>query len=194
MTKYSANKYWIDILWQQRNMSLVPAPSGFTGQLDGDTISLSWNAVAGATYNVYRGTTSGGETLLMSGVNSTSYDDNAINIAESTTYYYQVTAVLDSHESVKSSEISLITIVTTTDLLATPVGSTIVLTWSVAPGASGYVLGRGVDPGSLEELTTTVDNTYTDSDVGADVTYYYELYGLNDNGFSVISNETSASI
>jgi beta-galactosidase len=61
-----------------------------------------------ATYNVYRGTTSGGETLLASGITLPAslskpiyYDLGALN---GTTYYYEVTAVAGGVESVPSAE------------------------------------------------------------------------------------------
>jgi hypothetical protein len=55
-------------------------------------ISLSWTAISGAvSYDVYRGTSSGGETLLASGVTSASYVDSAVT--SGVTYYYEVTAV-----------------------------------------------------------------------------------------------------
>ena len=43
------------------------APTGLTATAGTSQVSLAWNAVSGATsYNLYRGTTSGGETLLRS--------------------------------------------------------------------------------------------------------------------------------
>lgn len=67
-------------------------PSGLqTGASDG-RVSLSWVAPAGdATFNVYRGTTSGGETLLASGLAATNYTDTAVT--NGTTYFYFVTAM-----------------------------------------------------------------------------------------------------
>ncbi|OYV86916.1 MAG: hypothetical protein B7Z73_10925, partial [Planctomycetia bacterium 21-64-5] len=75
-----------------------------------ETLALSWTGVAGAArYNVYRGTTSGSETLLATVPNTlaTFTDDGTIappaqnaitpaasgNLAAGTTYYYVVTAV-----------------------------------------------------------------------------------------------------
>ena len=43
------------------------------------------------TYNLYRGNTSGGETLYASGLSSTAANDT--NVVAGTTYYYYVTAV-----------------------------------------------------------------------------------------------------
>ena len=83
---------------------LPAAPTGLTATAGASNISLSWNAVSGATsYNIYRGTSSGGETFDLN-VASTSYND--IGLTASTTYYYQVTAVNSIGEGAKSTEVS----------------------------------------------------------------------------------------
>jgi len=56
------------------------------------------------TYNVYRGPTSGSETLLTSGVTNTNYQDLAVT--RGSTYYYEVTAVNSVGEGPKSNEVS----------------------------------------------------------------------------------------
>jgi autotransporter-associated beta strand protein len=67
---------------------------------------LTWNAVAGVTsYNVYRGRTSGGETLAASNITTTGYMDNSV--AFNSTYYYRVTALNPAGEGPKSSEVSI---------------------------------------------------------------------------------------
>ncbi|HEY1789728.1 MAG TPA: hypothetical protein VGJ73_16390, partial [Verrucomicrobiae bacterium] len=69
-------------------------------------ISLSWTAISGAvSYDIYRGTSSGGETLLASGLTSASYVDSAV--ANGVTYYYEVTAVNGSStQTADSPEVS----------------------------------------------------------------------------------------
>ena len=83
------------------SIHVVPASSpGSTSQ-----IVLSWNTAATATsYNVYRGTTAGGEspTAVQTGLTATTYTDTSVS--NGATYYYQVTAVNASGESPKSNE------------------------------------------------------------------------------------------
>ncbi|HSZ54098.1 MAG TPA: immunoglobulin domain-containing protein, partial [Tepidisphaeraceae bacterium] len=69
-------------------------------------VALSWSASTGATgYNIYRGTTKGGETLLASPTGTaTTYLDTAAS--NGTTYYYEVTAVNAGGESPRSTEVS----------------------------------------------------------------------------------------
>jgi len=74
--------------------------TGGTGQ-----VSLSWNAVAGATsYSLYRTVKSGFEPAKASvtGITGTSYTDTGLN--DGTTYYYRVVAVNGSGASGFSTE------------------------------------------------------------------------------------------
>ena len=66
-------------------------------------ISLSWNSVIGATsYNVMRSTSPGTETILTTGVTTTSYTDK--NVAVGMTYYYQVSGVNSGGQGPSSQE------------------------------------------------------------------------------------------
>jgi fibronectin type 3 domain-containing protein len=75
------------------------------------SVVLNWTASTVApgappvtSYNVYRGTTTGGETLLASAGNATTYTDTAV--VAGTSYVYQVTAVNSANESPKSNEVA----------------------------------------------------------------------------------------
>ncbi|MGG4011420.1 hypothetical protein ABEV67_04345 [Bacillus smithii] len=65
---------------------------------------MSWDAVDGATYNVYRN-----NTVIASGVTETTYHDTGLT--GGTTYSYAVTAVIDGVESPKSETLELTTTV-----------------------------------------------------------------------------------
>src|SRR5439155_447291 len=73
------------------------APTGLRATAGDAQVALAWSAPAGdggsliTGYDVYRGTTSGGETLLASVGTGTSYTDN--NVTNGQTYYYRVSAV-----------------------------------------------------------------------------------------------------
>jgi uncharacterized repeat protein (TIGR03803 family) len=85
---------------------LLTAPTGLTA-IAGDTqVMLSWNAYPNAaSYNVYRGTSSGGEsgTPVATGLSSPSFFDTGLT--NGTTYFYKVTAVVSSVETAQSSEV-----------------------------------------------------------------------------------------
>ena len=68
---------------------------------------MSWTASSGATsYNVYRGTSAGGEstTAIATGITTTSYTN--IGLTNGTAYYYKVAAVNSSGTSGYSNEAS----------------------------------------------------------------------------------------
>jgi len=169
-------------------------------------VSLSWSA--GATggsaitgYKVYRGTSSGGETLLTTLGNVTSWTDNGVT--DGTTYYYKVTAVNSVGESARSNELSAtpFAVAPSAPTLTNAAAGTgtVALTWS-APSSnggsaiSGYRIYRGTSSGG-ETLLTTAGNvtSWTDTSVANGTTYYYKVSALNSAGESASSNERSAT-
>jgi fibronectin type 3 domain-containing protein len=81
------------------------APTGLAASAGNAQVSLTWNSSSGATsYNVYRGTTSGSEVSIATGISSTSYTNTGLT--NGTTYFYKVTAVNANGESGKSNEAS----------------------------------------------------------------------------------------
>ena len=72
--------------------TLLTAPRLYFAQRSVNTATVYFTAAAGATsFNVYRGTASGQETLLASNVSGSPYIDNTLQTG--TTYFYDVTAV-----------------------------------------------------------------------------------------------------
>jgi hypothetical protein len=68
-------------------------------------IALNWTNVAGATsFNIYRSTSPGTETLFLSGVTTNSFVDSPLPAGQ--VFFYQVTAVNGAGESGKSNEAS----------------------------------------------------------------------------------------
>jgi fibronectin type 3 domain-containing protein/PKD repeat protein len=83
------------------------APTNLSATAGVAQVSLTWNASSGATsYHIYRSATSGaeGNTPFQTGISGTSYTDTGST--NGTTYYYQVSAVNSTGESVKSGEAS----------------------------------------------------------------------------------------
>ena len=83
------------------------APANLAVVRDGLSIAnLTWNAVEGASYNVYRASGAADPVLLSSGLTETSYTDAALDTeAASVTYY--VTAVVSGIESIYSGGVTL---------------------------------------------------------------------------------------
>jgi hypothetical protein len=88
------------------------SPSNLKATAGNIQVTLSWSAPlsngspAVANYNIYRGTSSGGEQFLGQTAGLLTYTDTAVT--NGTTYYYQVTAVNSIGESTKSNEVSAI--------------------------------------------------------------------------------------
>lgn len=89
-----------------KEILVIEAPSNLTATSGNSQVTLSWDAVAGATvYNVKRSTTAGGPyTTIASNVSGTSYIDT--DVVNGTTYYYVVTAITTEGESANSNEAS----------------------------------------------------------------------------------------
>ena len=129
-----------------------PAPTGLTPNAGNGQVTLNWTAVSGATgYDVYRGTTSGGETLLAAGTNvptNTFTDTTAVN---GTQYFYYVTALNGNLQSGKSNEIS-----------ATPqvpqLGSLVLAISAGGPAAGSFVADTDFSGGTVSGGTKAAIN------------------------------------
>jgi fibronectin type 3 domain-containing protein len=107
------------------------APTNLQATPGNAQVALSWTAPTGAlTYNIYRGTTSGGEVRVQTGVTTTTFTDSGLSNGQ--VYFYQVSAVNTGGEGPKSSEVS-----------ATPNGST-----------TGSLSGSGSSATTAVNLTT----------------------------------------
>jgi acid phosphatase type 7 len=184
-----------------------PAAPSLSATAGDATVRLSWNAPSDggapiSAYRVYRGTTAGGETLLTTAGNVTTYDDaTALN---GTKYYYRVAAVNSAGEGTQSNEVSATPAAAAAQrpaapsLSATPGDSTVRLSWS-APADGGapitaYSVYRGIAAGA-ETLLTSVGNvtTYDDGTALNATTYYYRVAAVNGAGEGARSNEVSAT-
>ncbi|TVY05563.1 pectinesterase family protein [Paenibacillus cremeus] len=82
-------------------------PSGVTGTAYDGSVTLKWDATAGAaSYTVKRGTTSGGPYATMFTTTDTSFTDTGVT--NGSTYYYVVSAVNTSGESPNAEETILV--------------------------------------------------------------------------------------
>ena len=97
-----------NVNWFSASLATPPAaPTGLTATQGNAQVALSWTASSGAaSYNIYRGTTAGGEsgTPLATGVTATSYTNTGLT--NGTTYYYKVAAVNAGGTSALSNEAS----------------------------------------------------------------------------------------
>lgn len=195
--------------------TLTVAPSGVSATAGDAVVTLSWTAPNGAvSYNIYRGTSAGGEgpTPYATGVTATSYTDTAVS--DGTAYYYTVTAVnantsitpVIPSESAASTEVSatpmrVVPPAAPTNLAAagTPANQAtakLTLTWSASTGATSYNIYRSLNAngeGGTPLATGVTGTSYTDSSVTFATTYFYKVTAVNAGGESAKSNEASAT-
>ena len=177
-----------------------PAPTGLSAAAGNSTVSLSWTGSSGATsYNVYRGTSSGGEsgTPIATGLTGTSYTDSSVT--NGSTYFYKVAAVNAAGTSGQSNEASATPEPSIppapATLLATPGNATVTLNWTASSGATSYSVFRGTSSGGegSTAIGTSTGTSYTDSSVTNGTTYFYTVKAVNTAGTSGSSIEASAT-
>lgn len=175
------------------------------------SVALTWTqstttspAITGN--KVYRGTVSGGETLLYTSTTPiVTYTDGPFTTG--TTYYYRVTAVNTNGESAYSNEVSAVVpsvpavpTALASGLSSAPGSQSVILTWAqsstTSPAVTGNNVYRGTASGNevLVYSSTLPITTYTDGPYSSGATYYYRVTAVNANGESAYSNEISQGV
>jgi len=177
-----------------------PAPTGLSAIAGHGQVSLSWTAASGAaSYNVYRGTSPGGEgtTPIKMGVTSTKFTDTGLTNGRA--YYYRVAAVNSSGTSGMSNEASALPEIARpappTGLTATAGHLQVSLTWTGSSGAASYNVYRSTSSGGLSPTlvkTGVTGTAFTDTGLTAGTKYYYKVAAVNAGGTSGMSNQASA--
>lgn len=155
--------------------------------------TLTWNAPAGAkTYNLRRGTTSGGPYQDVAlGLKTTTYTNTGLT--NGTSYYYVVTAADGALESPNSNEKMLKPMGGATQPPAAPKNVTatrgtnqVTVAWSPADGADSYRIKRATN--SNGPFSSIVDGwtgtTYVNTGLTKGTTYYYVISAVNAAGES----------
>ena len=150
-------------------------------------------------YNVYRGTSPDGEgaILVASGV-QTPFTDT-YQLEDSTTYYYQVSAVNLVGSGPKSSAAAATTLHVPSpprNLTAVAGDCTVDLTWDPAVSNDGsaliYRIYRSTSTGMETFWAAATTTSYQDVDLTNGQTYYYIVKAVNATGEGAASNEVSA--
>lgn len=171
-------------------------PTGLTATAGNQQVMLSWNSSSGATtYNLQRGTTSGGPYTTISSPTATSYTDTSLT--NGTTYYYVVSAVNSSGQSANSNQVSATPISVLpppTSLTATAGNQQVSLSWAASSGAAGYNVKRSnVSGGPNTTIASPTTTSYVDTGLTNGTTYFYVVTAVNSAGESASSNQVSAT-
>src|SRR5260370_14635615 len=190
------------------------APQSLAATAGSGSVSLSWAAPAsngGAAitgYNVYRGTSAGGESATPVATNVTATNFTDTSLTNGTTYYYRVAAVNSAGTPPQSNEASATPMAVQAtvpsapqSLAAVAANSAVSLAWS-APACdggsaiTGYNVYRGTTAGgeSATPLAANVSaRNFTDTSAVNGTTYFYRVAAVNAVGTSPQSNEVSAT-
>lgn len=181
----------------------LQAPGGVSTLSSDGQISINWNKVEGATsYNVYfsnspnvtpaNGTKAGGIT-------ETPYAHTGLK--NNSMYYYIVTAVNASEESLPSGETGARP---TASPPAVPTGvaasggdGKITVRWTAVAGARSYNVYYATVPGNArakngKNVSGIKTTSYQAADVKKNTMYYYAVTAVNEAGESPASGETGA--
>jgi Glycoside hydrolase family 44/Fibronectin type III domain len=173
------------------------APAGLSATAGTGQVALSWTASSAATsYNVLRGTASGGSYTQIGTATTTSYTDTGVT--NGTTYYYVVTAVNSNGQSGNSNQASATPNVAApsapSGLAAAAGNQQVGLSWTASAGATSYNVLRGtVSGGPYTQIGTSTTASYTDTGLTNGTTYYYVVAAVNTGGTSGNSNQASAT-
>lgn len=182
--------------------AVPPAPTGVAATGAAAQVTLTWNAVAGATaYNIYWATAPGVSPLTGTLIANAASPYIQTGLAASTTYYYVVTALNAAGEGAPSIEASASTAATpmppATPTGVTAVGGTnlVTVSWPAVPGATSYNLYwsaiAGVTP-ATGTLIANVTSPFIHTGRAASTSYFYVLTAINAAGASAPSAQVSA--
>ncbi|MEM4293235.1 MAG: fibronectin type III domain-containing protein, partial [Thermoplasmata archaeon] len=179
------------------------APRNLTATMEGEAVRLSWEIPANLvgsrvlSYKVYRGTVPGGETLLATIGNITTYLDTAL--PPTPTLYYRVSAVNVLGEGALSDEVS-ITLTPPTEpqnLTGYCYDAKVYLNWEppLTGSVTNYSIYRGTSSGNETPYAKTGNVlSFVDTNVSLETTYFYKVTAVNPYGESNFSNEVNITV
>jgi Pro-kumamolisin, activation domain/Fibronectin type III domain len=180
--------------------TIVPAaPTGLMVSAAGaGSLSLSWTASSGAgTYNIYEGTTPGGEgvTPYLTGWTKTSVTFQQLTAGQQ--YFFTVVALDPGGASAPSAEASgTLPPAAPTGLSATAGNGTASLAWSAATGASSYNVYEGTSPGGESTVPVQTGLTGLSASVAGlqnGTNYFFYVAAVNGGGTSASSNQVNVT-
>ncbi|WP_168206090.1 fibronectin type III domain-containing protein [Geobacter sp. FeAm09] len=182
------------------------APTGVAAVGGAGQATISWTAVSNATsYNIYYATTSGVTTATGTKIANATTPYVQTGLSASTTYYYVVTAVNSTGESVASAQASATTnaAVPTPTAPAAPTGVTatggtkqVTISWPAVTGATSYNIYYATTSGVSKTNGTKITGATSpavQTGLADATTYYYVVTAVNSTGESAASVQVAAT-
>lgn len=160
----------------------------------GESISVSWVPVSGASYKLQRSVDGGGWLDVYSGGN-TAYTDTAGDWAR---VKYRVASVKSSITSsfVESREVQILRYPISKITVPSQVmeGQKIPVSWSAAPAANTYVLERKANAGSWTQIYSGSAVSFTDTPEGGWTSVQYRVKAGKDGQYGVYKESTPVPV
>jgi len=183
---YQDNVYLVS---NMRPTIQAPAPQTASATVGQGGVTIEWTPVSDPTlqgYNIYRSTAPNGTYALLntSPVSGFSFADGSAPSGASS--YYRITAVDASGESEGAAASILVGPPVPASVVATPQGTSAVITWAASAGAASYDVFRQLSGDSTfsQVATAITATTYTDNGLSAGGTYTYEVRAVSGSGAS----------
>ena len=180
------------------NAALLSPATNLAAVKQGNSLSLTWDALPLATYySVSRSTSDDAATasLLDGSLPSNSFVD-ATPVAD-TEYFYFVQACNQNGCSDASNSLKAAVLVSPTNLTASKQGSDMSLSWDANSLATSYRISRNTldDFASASLLeASAASNSFVDTSPDLDTSYFYFVEACNDNGCSDASDSANAAL
>ncbi|WP_274653676.1 OmpL47-type beta-barrel domain-containing protein [Paenibacillus humicola] len=197
-TTYAGGKIGIRNKWQAiqaDDVTVAGAPPANASAVrsdaqTGSSIALQWDPADGASsYNVYRSTTPGSGYAFVANTTDTGFTDTGLT--SDTAYYYKVAYLYGGlTESQWSSELSVRTKqvppgAPTGQTAAAIDSSSVGLSWTAVPKATGYRVYRSADAGqTFAKVYDGTATSCTDTGLAPAAAYRYNITAYNPSGES----------
>jgi len=159
--------------------------------------TVSWTAVSGATsYNVYYGTTAGVTTTTGTKLATAATPQAITGLTDGTPYFFVVTAVNTSGESVVSDEVTATPLAKPAGIGASGGDGQVNVSWSAVTGATSYNIYYGTAAGVTSGAGTkvaAVTNPQMVTGLTNSTPYYFVVTAVNAHGESSVSSEKIAT-
>jgi len=182
--------------------AVATTPTGVKAVSGAKQVTVSWSAVTGATsYNIYWSTNTG---VTTSGTKITAVTSPyaQTGLADSTAYYYIVTAVNSAGESAASPQVTATTSAAAPSVPAAPTGvqtiggsKQVTVSWLAVTGATSYNIYWSTNTGVTTSGTkvTGVASPYLHTSLTDSTAYYYVVTAVNSAGESATSAQSMAT-